>query len=350
MKRVLQVVALCCAVLLGGLGFYAFMGWRALNTPMASGDTEVTLIQVDRGESVISVAQELEDKQVIPSAFWFGIAARVTGASFGIGMYHVSPGTTPLTILAQLENGAIAEVRVTFPEGWRSEQILERLLTNRAVVSRDSFTEAIRASSLYPELVAAVSLQGDEPLEGFLFPDTYRFGLEADGQDVVQSMVENFIKRTEGLSLTYDTVKLASIVEREARHDEDRPLIAGVYANRLEIGMGLDADPTVQFSKANNTHQSCVIGEQADEDGCREINWWPTITVADYRGELSPFNTYINRGLPPAPIANPGRASLEAAQTPAQHDYLYFVTDSAGKAHFATTLAEHQRNKATYLR
>lgn len=349
MKRVVVIVIGLGIVVAVGLVTTGIGGWRALTTVIDPEAIEPVLIRVDEGESVARLATALEDQQRIPSAFWFRVAARVRGVTLSPGLYHLTPGTTPLALLDVLSSGNVAEVKVTLPEGWRTEEIADRLVAAE-VTDRVSLIAATQATASYTALVERLGLTGNESLEGFLFPDTYRFALDGTGEDVVQTMVSNFLNRTESLSLTYDTVKLASIVEREARLSEDRPLIAGVYANRLAIGMGLDADPTVQFSKATRDNVSCLMTVAEPAETCGLVNWWPVITVSDYRGVKSPTNTYLNAGLPPEPIANPGLASLEAAAAPAEHDYLYFVTDADGKAHFAETFAEHQANKVQYLR
>lgn len=350
MKRFLMGAAALGILGILAVGAIAVIGWRSLTVPQHSTASEPVLVRVEQGESVASVAAELEEKTLIRSAFWFRTAARVTGATFAVGLYHLVPTDTPLAMLTTLASGNVAEVQVTVPEGWRTEEVADRLVAKAAVSTRASFVQAVTTTSAYPALVERVGLSGTESVEGFLFPDTYRLSIDADGQEVVAAMVANFLERTRDLALTYDTVKLASIVEREARHAEDRAPIAGVYTNRLALGMGLEADPTVQYSKANRDHAACRITVPEPEEECGLVTWWPTITVADYRGVVSPYNAYLNAGLPPTPIANPGLASLQAAAAPAEHDYLYFVTDSEGRAHFATTFAQHQANKAEYLR
>ncbi|MBI4032100.1 endolytic transglycosylase MltG [Candidatus Berkelbacteria bacterium] len=350
MKRVLVGIIIILTALALGLGTVVVIGWRALTLPIDPTATEPVLLRVEEGMSVAGVASALEANALISSAFWFRNAARVTGATFATGLYHLRPSESPLALLTTLATGNVAEVQVTLPEGWRSEEIADRLVPKDAVLDRASFAQAISTSAAYPELARRFGLTGSEPLEGFLFPDTYRFAIDGAGQDVVATMVANFLARTADLALTYDTVKLASIVEREARHPDDRAPIAGVYVNRLALGMGLEADPTVQYGKANREHADCLIAVAEPKSACGLVDWWPDVVIADYRGVSSPFNTYLHAGLPPTPIANPGLAALEAAANPTDHDYLYFVTDSDGRAHFAKTFAEHQANKATHLR
>jgi UPF0755 protein len=178
----------------------------------------------------------------------------------------------------------------------------------------------------------------NQPVEGFLFPDTYEFRADATPEEIVQALLENFERRVppetraraEQLGRPfYQVLIVASIVEREAAVPEERPVIASVFYNRLRENMPLQADPTVQYA----------LGSPG--------NWWPSLdTVPDLAAVVSPYNTYRNAGLPPGPICNPGLAAIQAALSPAQTDYLYFVTrgDGSGAHVFARTYEEHVRN------
>ncbi len=240
----------------------------------------------------------------------------------------------------------VPEVAVTFPEGWRSEEMALRLV-EKGILRRPS--EYLQAADIASsEIRETYGLPAGASLAGLLFPDTYRFELATPASVVIEKQLAAFMARTAEIRLTYDTIILASIVEREARFDEDRAPIAGVYTNRLTAGMPLQADPTVQFAKAASLGADCLTSTGIDAPGCAGFDWWPTVLRADLQGIESPFNTYRVTGLPPEPICNPGLASLVAAATPADHDYVYFVTDKDGHAHFAKTLAEHNANVAKY--
>ena len=243
---------------------------------------------------------------------------------------------------------SIPEKVVVFPEGWRSEEMALRLAKLGVVSSADQYLKVVQSVSSGIELRTTFNIPAEASLNGFLFPDTYRFLPNADPILVVEKQLADFKGRTSALSLTYEKVILASIVEREAKFDEDRPLIAAVYANRLKKGMALQADPTVQFAKLAAEHAVCTTPVGLISSTCQGVDWWPTVLRSDLQSIKSPFNTYLQLGLPPQPICNPGLASLEAAANPADHDYLYFVSDSDGHAHFATTLAEHNQNVAKY--
>jgi UPF0755 protein len=216
-----------------------------------------------------------------------------------------------------------ADITVTIPEGWRREEI-GRLLEQKGVCT---YTEFVLAS---------------KDSEGKLFPDTYRFFPKTDAEQVVRSMVTTFNRRISDLTLDAtpkplsgldDVITLSSIVEREAATDAERPLIAAVYLNRMEIGMKLDADPTVQFAK--------IAPAIPNNNPPASFSFWPVITRQDYQQVDSAYNLYRNVGLPPGPIANPGIKSVAAVLQPANHDYFYFFHRN-GTLFLSKTLAEHE--------
>jgi UPF0755 protein len=171
-------------------------------------------------------------------------------------------------------------------------------------------------------------------LEGYLFPDTYGFSRAQTMSDIVGVMVRRFKQEANAIGLKSDVhriVTLASIVEKETAANEERPMVAGVYQNRLKIGMALDADPSVIYA--------ALLADR----------YQGTIHQSDLQYD-SPYNTYKHAGLPPGPIANPGRASLQAAMNPTESEFLYFVSDNNGHHRFARTLNEHSRNVALYRR
>jgi UPF0755 protein len=170
-------------------------------------------------------------------------------------------------------------------------------------------------------------IKAAEGQEGYLFPDTYTFPVNTSSQDIIQVMKRNFEGKTRDLKPNLETMVLASIIEREAKYDEDRAEIASVYLNRLRTGMRLEADPTVQYAKGS----------------------WESITSTDYHSVFSPYNTYLHAGLPPGPICNPGLASIQAASNPSKTDYFYFLTTRDGHAVFSKTFEEHKRKIRQYF-
>lgn len=203
------------------------------------------------------------------------------------------------------------DVSITIVEGKRREEIALQL-ESAGITTEEAFLAASR------------------DVEGKLFPDTYRFFPNTPAEEVVSTLTSTFSKKTSTQKPSQDDIILASIIEREARNDAERAIISGVYTNRLKIGMKLDADPTVQYAKDS---------QQANQ--VRDFSYWSTITRADYKGVISPYNTYLNTGLPPSPICNPGVKSIIAAQNPATHTYFYFAHRN-GQLLLSKTLAEHE--------
>jgi UPF0755 protein len=268
---------------------------------------------IEKGDGPRKVAARLTEAGILDTdrVFLMYVLASGTRDKFYPGTYELKKDYSIRDIVKILTEGKDTDLLVTTLEGWRITDIAKE------VAKKTKVTEA--------EFLAAAPV---EEYEGYLFPDTYHFAPDATAAEIVKVMRDNFTRRTKDLNLTADDVILASIVEREARLDEDRPKVAGVYLNRLSIDMGLEADPTVQYAKGS----------------------WDPITLADYRSTISPYNTYLNRGLPPTAIASPGLASLKAVKSPAEHDYIFFFHTSTGETYYSKTLEEHNSNKRKYLR
>ncbi|MBI4023200.1 endolytic transglycosylase MltG [Candidatus Berkelbacteria bacterium] len=342
----LPVILGLCTLVLVGIGSW---GVWALGPVDPSREAPV-LIRVSAGSTVSQVIDELAAKELIRSAFWMKVAARTTRATVREGLYHVTASEAPLALLLAFSAGLVDEVQVTIPEGWRAEEMARRLVASGVLVDPDGFAAALVNPAVATEFRTKYGLADSQSLEGFLFPDTYRFAQESPAEAVIEKLLATFETRTAGLAVQPETVILASLVEREAKFAEDRAPIARVYLNRLARGMRLEADPTVQFGKANGLFADCLLSSgTAASATCQDLDWWPQVTRADYQGVDAPSNTYRIAGLPPEPIANPGLASIEAVLSPATHGDLYFVTDAAGHAHFAATLDGHNANQRRYL-
>lgn len=287
-------------------------------------------VTVPQGASFKQVADSLAARQVIGSALWFRLLGRMRGVDrkVGAGVYQFEPGATMDQVLDALASGRVAAQRFTVPEGRSMFEVAE-LAAQRLDLSRDSVIAAARD----PQLLAELGLTGGS-LEGFLWPDTYQLPLDVDARGLVGTMARTFEQhwdsawtaRLDTLGMTRrELVTLASIVEGEARVDGERETIAGVYHNRLRIGMPLQADPTIQYALRLNT-------------GARK----PRLFEKDYQTP-SPYNTYLNPGLPPGPVSSPGRRSIEATLYPASVPFLFFVADTSGRHTFTRTYAEHLR-------
>jgi UPF0755 protein len=303
-------------------------------------------IEVASGESADDIAERLEEAGVIESARLFRILVALMGVENEMvaGRYEFDRGMPTLQVIGRLRRGITMPLTVTVPEGLRSQEAA--LVMERAgIVSAEDFRRALASGEYEFDFLAG--RPAGAGLEGYLFPATYGFSRGVTAEEVVRRMLAAFDNqvtpelrqafRDAGLSL-HEAVTLASIVEREAVRPGERPLIAGVFLNRLRRGMPLEADPTVQYALAD------------DPQGVQRFGFWKQgLTTEDLR-VASPYNTYVNGGLPPGPIANPGLASLEAVAHPAQTDYLYFVAREDGSHVFAETLEEHLRNVKEHQR
>jgi len=291
---------------------------------------------VRAGANASQIAADLQSAGLIKSALAFKFVLFESGIenSMQTGTYKVSAALSPRDLATLFQKAPGDQVALRIIEGWR--------LTEVAAAVNKAFPKISAADFAAAAVVGTRNnfvLSGLDPkisLEGFLFPDTYFLRPDATADQIVGILLDNFetkagpALRTAAAARSvaiYDMVKLASIVEREARDRKESPLIAGLYQHRLDIGMKLDADPTIQYAKGT----------------------WDELSLDDLKLD-SPYNTYLNAGLPPGPIANPGLASLQAAAQPEKTDFLYFVAkgDGTGDHAFAKTLEEQEANRIKY--
>jgi len=315
---------LAALLLLAMIGAAASVAWVAVSPgpPLPRAGASVV---IHEGDGVAEIARRLEAAGLVRSALLLRVQARVTGLDRTIqpGRYRFETASTTNDILRRLAAG-VAPIEVTIPEGYTVREIA-KLVAERGLAS----TDTLLCLADDPEFLLAAGVLGPQ-LEGYLFPDTYRFAPGTDAGEVLATMVRRFHdrfdadrhRRTSARGLTVNQVlTLASIIEKETGKPEERPLIAAVFANRLRIGMPLQSDPTV------------IYGLPAfDGDLTRADLQYP-----------SPYNTYVVGGLPPGPIANPGLAAIDAALAPADSSALYFVSRNDGSHAFSSTLAEHNR-------
>jgi len=295
---------------------------------VSSGASEVIFV-ISKGEPTGKIISNLKQKNLIRSITAAKIYLYLSGqtGSLQAGSFRLSPNMKLEEIINQLQHGTL-DVWITIPEGWRSEQIVDE------IVSRGLLTD-IPKSELYQQF---------RQHEGRLFPDTYLFAKDSSPNLIIQKMTGNFDTKTS--SLTNELITLASLVEREAKHQQDRPIIAAVLQNRLDIGMALQVDATLQYAKAG---LACVTCATCDTCVTSSGDWWPSVTSTD-KSINSHYNTYKYPGLPPGPIANPGLSSIEAVLSPNKVDYLYYVSEPDGTTHYANTLEEHNDNIRKFLR
>jgi UPF0755 protein len=302
--------------------------------PVASGSSESVLVVVPSGASTREVADLLFAGGVIkdPTFFRYYAQYKKVDAQLQGGEYELSRSMTPDEILAKLSRGEVVVRRFTVPEGLTVAELAD-LLAGKKLVEREAFLAAAAASKLNAaHLPDGVALT--QPLEGYLFPSTYDYKPGITAEQILAMMYARWEDAFEAAlrqrgakpDLTvHELMTLASIIEEEAQVAEERPVISGVYMNRLAIGMKLDADPTVRYGLAKDPKEE--------------------LRLADLQIE-SPYNTYLQAGLPPGPIAAPGQASIEAALSPQKHDFWYFVAkaDGSGQHYFASTLDEQTAN------
>ena len=286
-------------------------------------------VLIAEGSSFRTVASQLEKEGIITSRETFIAIGRLMGVTKSIraGFYSLNTNMRPLEVLDYLKAGRIIEYQVVLPEGYTMDRVAG-VLEQSGLTTRPAFL----ARACDPAYVRSLGLEGDT-LEGYLFPATYYLqkGISLDG--MIRRMVskyrevmsEDLKARASEMRMTErEAVIMASLVEREAKLDAERPLISAVFHNRLRLGMPLQCDSTIIYYLE------------------RRGGWNGDLTKADLRRK-DPYNSYVNKGLPPGPIANPGKPSIIAALYPADVDYIFFVSRNDGSHFFSSNLAEHNR-------
>ena len=303
----------------------------ALTLAACGGNSSAERVTLPPGATFSAVTDTLAAHGVVGNRFWFKLLARVRGADRSVraGVYQFDPGLSAWKVLDILEAGDEVATRFTVPEGLTIPEVAA-LAEQKLGIPADSVRAAAGDSSAASRTLGFPV----RSFEGFLRPETYSLRHGTTARELVRVMAEGFRSawrpewnaRLDSLGWTQaELVTFASIVEGEARADDERETIAGVYHNRLRIGMALQADPTVQYAIFLAT-------------GKRK----PRLFTKDYQFR-SPYNTYLNPGLPPGPVNSPSRRSLEASLHPARVPYLYFVAGPDGRHQFSRTYGEHLR-------
>lgn len=297
-------------------------------------------IRVDPGENFTGLLDRLSSTDDVPSELAFKIAAKITGLDSALrpGTYTVPANLSAIEWLKHLSAGQNSEISLTIPEGFTIAQIGERVVANFPNITKEQWEEAVGVNSplaSHPLVVLAGKPTGVD-LEGYLFPDTYRFGTDATAQTIASKMIDTMALKIEALgaptddasSLTlHELITTASIIEREVRTSEDMKEVADIIFKRLTIGMALQFDSTVNYVTGGND---------------------PSISHSETQLD-SPYNTYKYPGLPPGPISNPGFNALQAVWHPATNDYYYFLTSADGQVYYARDYDTHLENKYRYL-
>lgn len=322
-SRLRGLSAVVLALALTAVGVRTYLQTNPTNL-YGAGHGPPTIVYIKPKTGVQEIAQALREAGVIQSSWAFLSLAYLQGSLTRLhaGEYEFTRGMSLLDVLRKLEAGRVVTHQVTIPEGFTAENIA-RLLAGEKLVDGDRF-QALVADS---QFVESLGVPG-QTLEGYLFPDTYRLTRGMEEEEIIRAMVARFRQAVPrdvedqanrlGLEV-HSLVTLASLIEKEAKLDSERPLVSAVFYNRLRRNMPLQSDPTAVYG---------VPGPRR------------RITVMDLKRK-TPYNTYLKAGLPPGPIANPGMASLLAALNPARVTYLYFVSKNDGSHFFSHTLEQH---------
>jgi len=330
MKRLAGLLFL---VIVAAAGVAAWF-YTGIDRPFKGYDAPEQFVEIPQGVGSAAIAKRLADAGVVHDANSFRLALWITGQGRHLqaGEYRFDRPISPRQVADKIARGDVYVRPITFPEGLTIRQ-MAALYESKGFGPAQDFVDAAKNRAL----VSALDPDARD-LEGYLFPDTYALPRKATAEQLVQRMVAAFMKamtpdlldKTDARALTIrQFVTLASIVEKETGNKEERPLVAAVYTNRLKLGMPLQCDPTVIYAlERAGRYNGNLTRDNLQYD--------------------SPYNTYRYPGLPPGPIASPGRASLAAAATPADAPYLYFVSKNDGTHAFAATLEEHNRNVQLY--
>ena len=329
-RKVLALVALVVVLAGGAAALAGWLGWNDIHQPYKGYGGPEQFVVIRQGAASGAIGRSLADAQIVSDARLFRAALWWTGQGRNLkaGEYRFDRAMTPLEVVDVLVRGDVYTRRITFPEGLTVEE-MSKLYEEHGFGRARDFVQAARNVERISDLDADAT-----DLEGYLFPETYALPRDAPASSLIDAMVDRF-RAVYGEEMrargsvqeltTRQLVTLASLVEKETGKPEERPIVAAVYRNRLKIGMPMQADPTIVY----------VLEKAHKYDG--NIR----------RGDLaidSRYNTYKYPGLPPGPIASPGKASLDAALMPGDEPYLYFVSRNDGSHVFATTFAEHTAN------
>jgi UPF0755 protein len=317
MKRLIAIILILAIAV-----FSALVWWTDASQPVDPNNKNITIFTIEEGKGVRDIASNLKAKGLIKSPVAFFVLVRQQGLDKKIqaGRYRLSPSMNMSEVAQNLTHGSF-DTTITFTEGQRAAELAEILKEN--------------ISSYNPSWNSTL-----EQNEGYLFPDTYDFAPTADIMTIIRKMRARFdeiyssIDTSKSKLSKPEIVTLASLIEREAITNEERPVIAGILMNRLNAGIALQVDATIQYAKGKNAQTN---------------KWWDPVFIEEYKSVKSDYNTYLFAGLPPGPISNPGLESLKAAANPVDTDYMFYIHGKDGIIRYAKTSAEHGANIEKYL-
>lgn len=316
MKKLIILISIIIALLIT-----ATLWWKIGESPKDPNNKNSVIFVVKKGAGIREIINSLKEKGLIRSRIVFFLLVKQLGIDKEIeaGDFRISPSMTAQEIAKNLTHGTL-DIWITIPEGKRTEEVAE-ILKNKMPFYKESWRYALLTN------------------EGYLFPDTYLISKDADIEMIIKQMKDNFEKKYTTLKTNNsklskrEIVILASIIEREAITDQEKPIIAGILMNRLEREIALQVDATIQYAKGQNP---------------KTQKWWDPVTIEEYKSIKSPYNTYLFLGLPPQPISNPGLETLKAAATPAITSYMYYLHDKNRIIRYAKTIQEHSNNINKY--
>jgi len=292
------------------------------------GPSSEVFVDIAPGTGTLGIGKQLKDAGVLRGSFELEALKLSRRGTLKAGEYRFNHAATAEEVYDRLRRGDVYTVSLVIPEGYNIFDIAAAV----QAAGLGSGARFLAAERSYTELIAVWSPHATS-LEGFLFPDTYKFSRHATPVQMLMAMVKRFGQMADKLGVSpadaERTVTMASLVEREVHVDAERPVVAGVFENRLRAGMPLQTDPAVIYASLLNG------------------TWTGSIHESELHSD-SPYNTYTHAGLPPGPICDPGVAALKAALHPAETDYMYFVANPDGSTRFARELAEHEANVAAY--
>jgi len=336
--------------------FYAF-------TPQSYIKNQTALFQIKKGYSLKTVSFKLYGRHIVSNPYLFYFIGFITGYSRYIesGTYYVSPNESPASIYYKFVNGKIATAKITIVPGMNIFQIA-MLLDKKHIVKEVKFIKA----SFNKNVLLSIGID-KKSAEGYLYPDTYIFKINSTPKNILKKMFNEFKLKTKNLKISYKDLIIASLIIKETNGGKDMKTVSSVFHNRLDINMPLESDPTniyaenlnmfknyeknfhkyINKTKFNDKYNKYSNGTKKKTAGfirfCNSMN-------VKYIKTKSPYNTYLNYGLPPAPIANPNIAAIMAAMHPLKTNYLYFIATKKGKTIFAKSLNIQNNNINRYLK
>ena len=331
MKRTTIIFILILILILGGF-FYG----RAKVYHSQGDNLKKVTFQVEKGEGLSEIAKRLKEEDLISGKIFFYYYMQVNNLLSKVlpGEYELSGKLTIPEIATILTQKKENFIKLTFPEGWTMKQMSERLTENG--LNGEGFLQLAKNPDEFRTEFVFLEDKKIKNLEGFLFPDTYFFAKDIEAKSIIFRMLNNFDNKltaelrqkiVDQKRTISESIILASILEREVKTYEDRRLVAGIIENRLSVGQALQCDSTLAYILGDNKKQYTFVESRTE----------------------TPYNTYINRGLPPGPIANPGISSINAALNPEDTNYNYFLTDlKTGNTIFSVNFEQHKANKIKY--